>query len=161
MFGAFRNINNYRQRSIGGTMGNVKNYYSDRLFPESGKALKYASSLAKQINAEIIALHVLDDLTGDDGLLPFSCHRRAGLFLGPSRRTVRSMFCSANEPSICGFHRSNRPRREQVKLKRLVRLGTVRKEIIAVARERISILSSSNFATAFSFATWQTESCFE
>jgi nucleotide-binding universal stress UspA family protein len=50
-------------------MGNVKKLLVPIDFsPESGKALKYASSLAKQINAEIIALHVLDDLTGDDGL---------------------------------------------------------------------------------------------
>ncbi|HEV2666477.1 MAG TPA: universal stress protein, partial [Blastocatellia bacterium] len=38
--------------------------------PESEKALKYASSLAKQIDAEVIALYVVEDIL-EEGLLAY------------------------------------------------------------------------------------------
>ena len=118
-------------------MGNVKKLLVPIDFsPESGKALKYASSLAKQINAEIIALHVLDDLTGDDGLLPFIMPPEGWPFFG-AEPPYRPIDVLLRERALDLWNFIDRTVRdaEQVKLKRLVRLGTVRKEIIAVARE--------------------------
>jgi len=118
-------------------MGNVKKLLVPIDFsPESGKALKYASSLAKQINAEIIALHVLDDLTGDDGLLPFIMPPEGWPFFG-AEPPYRPIDVLLRERALDLWNFIDRTVRdaEQVKLKRLVRLGTVRKEIIAVALE--------------------------
>ena len=118
-------------------MGNVKKLLVPIDFsPESGKALKYASSLAKQINAEIIALHVLDDLTGDDGLLPFIMPPEGWPFFRaePPYRPI-DVLLRERALDLWNFIDRTVCDAEQVKLKRLVRLGTVRKEIIAVARE--------------------------
>lgn len=103
---------------------------------ESEKALKYASSLARQINAELIVLHVVDDLAEGDGFLPFIIPPEGWPFFGiePPARPIDVIL---RERALDLWNFIDRTVRDAgpVKLKKLVRLGTVRQEIIAVARE--------------------------
>lgn len=70
---------------------------------ESAKALMYASSLAKQLNAELIALHVVEDITEEESLLSFVFPPEGWPFLMRNRDSVRWMFCSENGPSTFGI----------------------------------------------------------
>ncbi|HEY7221637.1 MAG TPA: universal stress protein [Candidatus Binatia bacterium] len=118
-------------------MANVKKLLVPIDFsPESEKALKYSCALAKQINAEIIALHVLDELTHGDGLLPFIMPPEGWPFFGaePPFRPI-DVLLRERALDLWNFIDRNVCDARSVKVKRLVRLGTVREAIIAVARE--------------------------
>lgn len=103
---------------------------------ESEKALRYASSLAEQIDGELIALHVIDELSEYDGLLPFIMPPEGWPFFG-AEAPSRPIDALLRERSLNLWNFINRivPDTAGVKLRKIVRLGVLRKEIIAVARE--------------------------
>jgi nucleotide-binding universal stress UspA family protein len=118
-------------------MANVKKFLVPIDFsPESEKALRYASSLSRQINAELIALHVVDDTTDVEGFLPFIMPPEGWPFFGlePLPRPLDTLL---RERALDLWNFIDHAVRDNVslKLKRVVRLGTLRKEIAAVARE--------------------------
>jgi nucleotide-binding universal stress UspA family protein len=103
---------------------------------ESEKALRYASSLAEQIKGELIALHVIDELNERDGLLPLIMPPEGWPFFG-AEPPARPIDILLRERTLDLWNFINRivPDPATIKLRKIVRLGTLRKEIIAVARE--------------------------
>ena len=103
---------------------------------ESEKALRYASSLAEQIKGELIALHVIDELNEHDGLLPLIMPPEGWPFFG-AEPPARPIDILLRERTLDLWNFINRivPDPATIKLRKIVRLGTLRKEIIAVARE--------------------------
>ena len=103
---------------------------------ESEKALRYASSLAEQIKGELIALHVIDELNEHDGLLPLIMPPEGWPFFGaePPARPI-DILLRERTLDLWNFIDRIVPDPATIKLRKIVRLGTLRKEIIAVARE--------------------------
>lgn len=105
---------------------------------ESAEALRYAASLAREIEAEIIALHVLTDTIEDEGLLPYIFPPDDWPFSEVQGRP-RSLDEILRERALdlWRFVDSAVPHQDQstVAIRRVVRLGKVRSEIAAVARE--------------------------
>jgi nucleotide-binding universal stress UspA family protein len=104
--------------------------------PQSAKALRYAFSLAGEIDAEIIALHVVEDTIEDEGLLPFIFPPECWPFfdvLGPAR----PLDVLLRERALDLWHFIDQTVHDKsgVRIRRMVRLGKVRKEIAAAARE--------------------------
>jgi nucleotide-binding universal stress UspA family protein len=103
---------------------------------ESAKALMYASSLAKQIKAELIALHVVEDITEGESLLSFVFPPEGWpYFAGPPRLRPLDVLLRERALDLWNFIDQTLHDRSPVKVKRLVRLGSLRAEIAAVARE--------------------------
>ena len=104
--------------------------------PESERALRYAASLAKQIDAEIIALYVVEDIL-QEGLLAYVFPPEGWPFL-ETRVSVRPLDALLRERALdlCRFIERTVPANCPTKIKRMVRLGQVRQEIAAVAREQ-------------------------
>jgi nucleotide-binding universal stress UspA family protein len=105
---------------------------------ESAEALHYAVTLAQEIEAEIIALHVLTDTIEDEGLLPHIFPPDDWPFSEVQGRP-RSLDEILRERALdlWRFVDSALPPQDQgtVAIRRVVRLGKVRSEIAAVARE--------------------------
>ncbi len=104
--------------------------------PEAEKALSYAASLARQIDGELIVLHVIENLDEDDGLLQFIMPPEGWPFFGdePARRPIDVIMRDRALDLWNFIHRAVRGEAPQ-KLKKLVRIGIPTKEIAAVARE--------------------------
>lgn len=103
--------------------------------PESEKALKYASSLAKEINAELVALYVVEDLL-EEGILAYTFPPE-GYSFWDAQASDRPLDALLRERSLDLWHFIERTVRDKssAKIKKMVRLGKVHKEIAAVARE--------------------------
>ena len=103
--------------------------------PESEKALKYASALAKQIHAEVIALYVVEDIL-EEGLLAYVFPPDGWLYLDrqPSVRPI-DVLLRERALDLWRFIEQTIHDRSSTNIKRMVRLGKVREEIAAVARE--------------------------
>ena len=103
--------------------------------PESARALNYAASLARQIDAEVIALHVIEDALEEDGLLPFMLPPDSWPFLDIQAMTrPLDVLLRDRALDLWNFIERSVPNSSQLKLKRLVRLGALAKEIISAAR---------------------------
>jgi nucleotide-binding universal stress UspA family protein len=103
--------------------------------PESEKALRYASSLAKQINAELIAVYVIEDIL-EEGLLAYIFPPDGWPYLDvpPSVRPL-DVLLRERALDLWRFIEQTIHDRSPTNIKRMVRLGKVREEIAAVARE--------------------------
>lgn len=103
---------------------------------ESAAALRYAVTLAREIEAEIIALHVLTDTVEDEGLLPYIFPPENWPFAEVQGRP-RSLDEILRERALdlWRFVDSAQPHPSTVTIRRRVRLGKVNSEIAAVARE--------------------------
>jgi nucleotide-binding universal stress UspA family protein len=103
--------------------------------PESEKALKYASALAKQIQGEVIALYVVEDIL-EEGLLAYIFPPDGWplLDMQPSARPL-DVLLRERALDLCRFIERTAHGNGPTKVKRMVRLGKVREEIAAVARE--------------------------
>ena len=103
--------------------------------PESEKALKYAASLARQIDAEVVALHVIEDTLEDEGLLAYMLPPDSWPFLD-IQAVMRPLDVLLRDRALDLWNFIDRsvPNSGQVKLKSLVRLGTLEKEIVSAAR---------------------------
>jgi nucleotide-binding universal stress UspA family protein len=133
---AFKSRKLNRKEIIGGTMQNVKKLLVPIDFsPESEKALKYASSLAKQIHAEVIALYVVEDIL-QEGILAYIFPPDGWPFLD-TQPSVRPLDVLLRERALDLWRFIERTVHDNgpTKVKRMVRLGKVREEIAAVARE--------------------------
>jgi len=104
--------------------------------PESEKALRYASSLAKQINAELIALHVIENPTAEQSVLSLIYPPEGWPFFDENP-AVRPLDTLLRERALDLWNFIDRiiPDKSSAKIKRFVRLGALRDEIVAVARE--------------------------
>jgi nucleotide-binding universal stress UspA family protein len=104
--------------------------------PESEKALRYASSLAKQINAELIALHVMENPTAEQSVLSLIYPPEGWPFFDENP-AVRPLDTLLRERALDLWNFIDRiiPDKSSAKIKRFVRLGALRDEIVAVARE--------------------------
>ena len=103
--------------------------------PESERALNYAASLARQIDAEIVALHVIEDALEEEGLLPFMLPPDSWPFLDIQAMTrPLDVLLRDRALDLWNFIDRTVPNSDQMKLKRLVRLGTLEKEIVSAAR---------------------------
>ena len=104
--------------------------------PESEKTLRYASSLAKQINAELIALHVIENPTAEQSVLSLIYPPEAWPFFDENP-AVRPLDTLLRERALDLWNFIDRitPDKSSAKIKRFVRLGALRDEIVAVARE--------------------------
>jgi nucleotide-binding universal stress UspA family protein len=125
-----------RSETIGGMMQNVKKLLVPIDFsPESEKALKYASALAKQIHAEVIALYVVEDIL-EEGLLAYVFPPDGWPYMD-KQPSVRPLDVLLRERALDLWRFIERTVRDNgpTKVKRMVRLGKVREEIAAVARE--------------------------
>lgn len=102
---------------------------------ESEKALKYASSLAKQIDAEVIALYVVEDIL-EEGILAYIFPPDGWPFLD-MQPSVRPLDLLLRERALDLWRFIERTVHDNgaAKVKRMVRLGKVREEIASVARE--------------------------
>jgi len=103
---------------------------------ESANALMYASSLAKQIKAELIALHVVEDITAGESPLSFVFPPEGWPFFDGQPR-LRPLDVLLRERALDLWNFIDRTIRDSspTKVKRLVRLGSLRAEIDAVARQ--------------------------
>ena len=103
--------------------------------PESARALSYAASLARQIDAEVVALHVIEDALEEDGLLPFMLPPDSWPFLD-IQAVTRPLDGLLRDRAIDLWNFIDRtvPNSDQMKLKRLVRLGKLEKEIVSAAQ---------------------------
>jgi nucleotide-binding universal stress UspA family protein len=125
-----------RNERIGGMMQNVKKLLVPIDFsPESEKALKYASALAKQIHAEVIALYVIEDIL-KEGLLAYIFPPDGWPYMDmqPSVRPL-DVLLRERALDLWRFIEQTIHDRSSTNIKRMVRLGKVREEIAAVARE--------------------------
>jgi nucleotide-binding universal stress UspA family protein len=125
-----------RNETIGGMMQNVKKLLVPIDFSgESEKALKYASSLAKQIDAELIALYVIEDIL-EEGILAYIFPPEGWPYMDvqPSVRPL-DVLLRERTLDLSRFIERTVHDNGPTKVKRLVRLGKVREEIAAVARE--------------------------
>jgi nucleotide-binding universal stress UspA family protein len=102
---------------------------------ESEKALNYASSLAEQINAELIALYVVEDIL-NEGILAYIFPPEGWPILDV-QPPVRPLDVLLRERALDLWRFIERTVHDNgsTKIKRMVRLGKVREEIAAVARE--------------------------
>jgi hypothetical protein len=97
--------------------------------------LNYAVSLARQIDAEVVALHVIEDALEEDGLLPFMLPPDSWPFLDIQAVTrPLDVLLRDRALDLWNFIDRSVPNSSQMKLKRLVRLGRLEKEIVSAAR---------------------------
>lgn len=110
--------------------------------PESEKALKYASSLARQIDATVVILHVIEDSLEDEGLLAYMLPPDCWPFLDiQALPRPLDMLLHDRALDLWNFVDRCVPNNCQMKMKRLVRLGTLQKEIVFTARaENIDLI---------------------
>lgn len=103
--------------------------------PESEKALRYASSLASQIDAELVALYVVEDIL-EEGILAYTFPPEGCGYLDaqPSARPLDALL-SERALDLWRFKERALGNKGSAKIKTIVRLGKVRDEIAAVARE--------------------------
>jgi nucleotide-binding universal stress UspA family protein len=133
---AFKSRKLNRKETLGGMMQNVKKLLVPIDFsPESEKALKYASALAKQIQAEVIVLYVVEDIL-EEGLLAYVFPPDGWPYMD-RQPSVRPLDVLLRERALDLWRFIERTVRDNgpTKVKRMVRLGKVREEIAAVARE--------------------------
>ena len=129
-------------QGVRGIMRNVKKLLVPIDFsPESENALKYASSLATEINADLVALYIVEDIL-EEGILAYTCPHEGYSYLDaqPSARPLDALL---RERSLDLWHfiESTVRAKGSDKIKKLVRLGKVHEEIAAVAREeRIDLI---------------------
>lgn len=117
-------------------MQNVKNFLVPIDFsPESEKALKYASSLAQEINAELVALYVVEDIL-EEGILAYVFPPEGYSYLD-AQASARPLDALLRERSHDLRHFIERTVRDKgsANIKTIVRLGKVHEVIAAVARE--------------------------
>ena len=103
---------------------------------ESENALRYASSLAKQIRAELIALHVIEDSTAEQSALSLIYPPEAWPFVD-DRPATRPLDTLLRERALDLWNFIDRTigNKGLPIVKRMVRLGSLRNELIAAARE--------------------------
>ncbi|HVO95828.1 MAG TPA: universal stress protein, partial [Terriglobales bacterium] len=103
--------------------------------PESERALKYAASLARQIDATVVALHVIEDPLEEEGLLSFMLPPDSWPFLD-IRVGPRPLDFLLRDRALDLWNFIDRyvPNSSQMKMKRLVRLGALQEEIVSTAR---------------------------
>lgn len=103
--------------------------------PESEKALKYATLLAHQFNAQQIALYVVEDILRE-GILAHTFPPEGYSYLD-RRVCARPLEALLHERSLDldTFIASTVGSEDSARIKKLVRLGKVHKEIAAVALE--------------------------
>jgi nucleotide-binding universal stress UspA family protein len=103
--------------------------------PESEKALKYASSLATEFNAELVALYVVEDIL-EEGILAYTFPPE-GYSYWDAQPSARPLDALLRERLLDLRHFIERTVRAKGsdKIKKMVRLGKVHEEIAAVARE--------------------------
>jgi nucleotide-binding universal stress UspA family protein len=103
--------------------------------PESEKALKYASSLATDINAELIALYVVQDIL-EEAIIAYTFPPEGyGYFdARPSPRPIDALL-RERSCDLWRFIERTVGDQDPAKIKKLVRLGRVREEMAAVARQ--------------------------
>jgi nucleotide-binding universal stress UspA family protein len=133
---AFKSRKLYRKETIGGMMQNVKKLLVPIDFsPESEKALKYASALAKQIHAEVITVYVVEDIL-EEGLLAYVFPPDGWPYMDvpPSVRPL-DVLLRERALDLWRFIEQTIHDRSSANIKRMVRLGKVREEIAAVVRE--------------------------
>jgi len=104
--------------------------------PESAKALRYAFSLAGEIDAEIIALNVVEDTIEDEGLLPFIFPPESWPFFD-MQGSAHPLDVLLRERALDLWHFIDQTIHDEngVRIRRMVRLGKLGKEIAAAARE--------------------------
>ena len=103
---------------------------------ESERALRYASSLARQIQAELITVHVIENPTAEESVLSLVYPPEAWPFID-EHPAVRPLDTLLRERALDLWNFTDRTigDKNSGKIKRLVRLGKLRDEIVSVARE--------------------------
>jgi nucleotide-binding universal stress UspA family protein len=158
----FKSTKNCHNETIGGMMQNVKKLLVPVDFSaESEKALQYASSLAKQINAELIALYVVEDIL-NEGILAYIFPPDGWPYMDV-QPSVRPLDVLLRERALDLWRFIERTVHDNgsTKIKRMVRLGKVREEIAAVAREENIDLVVLEFRKRFLFPSRRTRKLFK
>jgi nucleotide-binding universal stress UspA family protein len=103
---------------------------------ESKRAVQYAAALARQISAEVVALHVIEDLSENDGLLSFTFPAEAWPFFdAQQRRRPVDRLLRERALDLWNFLDGAIQEPASPMVKRLVRVGSLREEIIVAARQ--------------------------
>jgi nucleotide-binding universal stress UspA family protein len=105
--------------------------------PESEKALKYAFALAQQIQAELITLHVIENPTAEQSALSLIYPPEGWPFID-DHPAVRPLDTLLRERALDLWNFIDRTlgNKGSEKIRRFVRLGAPRDEIVAVSREQ-------------------------
>jgi nucleotide-binding universal stress UspA family protein len=108
----------------------------------SKRAVQYASALAREISAEVVALHVIEEPAENEGLLSFTFPAEAWPFLdAQQRRRPVDRLLKERALDLWNFLDGAIQQPTPPAVKRLVRIGSLPEEIIAVARqERIDMI---------------------
>jgi nucleotide-binding universal stress UspA family protein len=102
---------------------------------ESKRAVQYASALARDISAEVVALHVIEEPSDNTGLLSFTFPAEAWPFLdGQQRRRPVDTLLKERALDLWNFL-DGAIQQPAPAVKRLVRIGSLAEEIIAAARQ--------------------------
>lgn len=103
---------------------------------ESKRAVQYAAALAREISAEVVALHVIEDPSENDGLLSFTFPAEAWPFFdAQQRRRPVDRLLSERALDLWNFLHGAIQEPASPMVKRLVRVGSMREEIIVAARQ--------------------------
>lgn len=129
---------------------------------ESENALKYASTLASEIDARLIALHIVEDPVDGEGFLPFILPPEGWPYI-ESQPGVRPLDILLRERALDLWHFVDQTiqGKSPTKIKRIVRLGKFRKEIAAVAREENVDLIVLELSKRILFPTLATRKLFK
>ena len=104
--------------------------------PESKRAMQYALALATQMNAEVVALHVIADSPENESLLSFTFPPEIWPFFdGHNQRRPLDRLLRERALDLWNFLDDAMQKSAAVTVKRLVRVGSLREEIIAAARQ--------------------------
>lgn len=103
---------------------------------ESKRAVQYASALAREIGAEVVALHVIEEPSENEGLLSFTFPTEAWPFFDAQhRRRPVDRLLKERALDLWNFLDGAIERPAPAAVKRLIRVGSLPDEIIAVARQ--------------------------
>jgi nucleotide-binding universal stress UspA family protein len=104
--------------------------------PESKRALQYGLALATQIDGELIALHVIEDPPENESLLSFTFPPEIWPFFDAQHdRRPLDRLLRERALDLWNFLDSTIEKSTSATVKRLVRVGSLREEIIAAARQ--------------------------
>lgn len=102
--------------------------------PESEKSLRYASSLASEFDAELVALYVVEDIL-EEGILAYTFPPE-GYGYWDAKPSPRPLDALLNERALDLFRFKERIiGNKAVRIKTIVRLGKIHTEIATAARE--------------------------
>jgi nucleotide-binding universal stress UspA family protein len=104
--------------------------------PESKRALRYGLALASEVNGEVIALHVIEDAPKNESLLTLAFPPETWPF-SDIKQPPRPLDTLLKERALdlWNFLDGAITKPVPIAVRRLVRSGTLREEIIAVARQ--------------------------